>query len=181
MVGLELPDVGDDLFRQVFLVLPCLHVRAVKPLHVLAVEDGRPRLDGFELGTNLLEQRRVEDTSGLRGFVAVVVEQVPAAEDDVVQAGDGQDVGDAGRASLGALAEANGAHLRERADRLRETLADGENAGDDGGADGAKADEEDAKLALRGLNLNWFHSDLKIYHPKKSFTSRSRRTGVYWR
>ena len=45
-------------------------------------------------------------------------------------------------AAVGALAETDGAHLRERADWQREPLADGEHAGDRGGRNGAETDQQ---------------------------------------
>ena len=68
------------------------------------------------------------------------------------------------RPSVGALAEANRAHLGQRADGLRQALADGENAGDEGRADGAEADEQNAEFALCWRNLNGFHSGVELYH-----------------
>ena len=50
-----------------------------------------------------------------------------------------------GVAAVGALAEADGAHLGQRADGLGEVLPNGEDAGDEGGADGAQADQQDAE------------------------------------
>ena len=64
VVGLELPDVGDQLLGEVLLVLALLDVRAVEPLHVVPIEHGRPRLDLLELGPHLLEQRRLEHAGG---------------------------------------------------------------------------------------------------------------------
>ena len=52
-----------------------------------------------------------------------------------------------GDAAFGPLAEADGAHLRQRADRLRQSLADGHHAGDGRGADGAEADQQHAEFA----------------------------------
>jgi len=58
-------------------------------------------------------------TPGVDGrFVTVVLEDVPAAEHDVVEARQGDEVGDLRRPPFGALSEANGRHLGERADRL---------------------------------------------------------------
>ena len=42
VVALELPDVGDQLIGEILLVLALLDVRAVEPLHVLAIEHRRP-------------------------------------------------------------------------------------------------------------------------------------------
>ena len=57
------------------------------------------------------------------------------------------------RIVVGALAQADGAHLRERADGLGQSAADGFNAGDHGGGHGAQADDHYAQLARGGRNL----------------------------
>ena len=54
-----------------------------------------------------------------------------------------------GVAPLGALAQADRAHLGQRANGLRQPLADGHDAGDGGGADGPETDEQDSEFALR--------------------------------
>ena len=75
----------------------------------------------------------------------------PASADEVL---------DLRRAVLGALAEPDRAHLRERADRLRQALADREDAGNGGGGDGAQADEQDAEFAGGGRDFyRCFHSE----------------------
>ena len=101
---LELPDVGDDLLGEILLVLALLDVRAVEPLHVALIEHGRPRPDLLELGPDLVEQRRLDDAGRARGGVAVVLEDVPAAEHEVVEAGERHDVADLRRAAFGPLA-----------------------------------------------------------------------------
>ena len=132
-----------------------LNVRAVETLDVALIEHRRHRLDRFELAADLLELRRLQHAGGLGGSVGIVLEDVPAAEDDVVEVGERNELVDFWRAGLGALAEANGAHLGERTDRQRESLADREHAGNRRCRDGAKADEQHAKLAARRRYLNW--------------------------
>ena len=82
---LEGADVGDQLLGEVALVLALLDVRAVEPLDVALVEDGGHRLDRFELASHLLELRRLEHARRPGRRVAVLLEDVPAAEDDVVE------------------------------------------------------------------------------------------------
>ncbi len=53
------------------------------------------------------------------GFVGGVGEEIPAAEDEIVRGGERHEILDHRRAAFGALAEANGAELGDRADRLR--------------------------------------------------------------
>ena len=146
--GLELADVVDELLGQILLVLALLDVRAVEPLDVLAIEHRRQRLDRRQLVLDLIEQLLLEHAGGLGRLVAVVLEDVPAAEDEVVETGERHELADGRRAALGALAEPDGAHLRERPDRLRDALADRHDAGNCRRADGAETDEQNAELAL---------------------------------
>ena len=126
------------------MFLPVFDLLAGEALDVVLIEDGGHGLDGFEEGTDLFKLVAVEDLRGLGGVVEIAAEDVPAGEDDVVEVGDGGEVFDEGAAVVGALAEANGAHLGERADGLGEAAADGFYAGDEGGGDGSHAGNHDA-------------------------------------
>ena len=145
---LEVADVGDQLIGEVLLVLALLDVRAGQALDVALIEHRRHRLDRLELGADRIEQRALEHAGRAGRGVAVFFENVPAAEHDVVELRERHELVDLRGAVLGALAEADRAHLRERSNGFREALADGDHAGDGGGADGAEADEENAQLAL---------------------------------
>jgi hypothetical protein len=114
--ALELADVGDDLLRQIPLVLALLDVRARQPLDVALVEHRRHRRDRLELGADRLELCRLQHACRARRGVRVFLEDVPAAEDDVVEAGQGDELVDLRRASFRALAESDGPHLRQRPD-----------------------------------------------------------------
>ena len=94
---------------------------------------------------------RVEHAGAHRRLVRVVREDVPAAEHDVVELGERDVVLDRGRVVVGALAEADVPDLRQRADRLAEAAADRLHAGDERGRDRAHAGQQDAELALGGL------------------------------
>ena len=146
--SLNAADVGNQLVGQVLLVLALLDVGAAQALHVALVEHRRHGLDGLELGAHLFEQRAVEHARRAGRRVAVFLEDVPAAEHQVVEPRQGHEILDFGRLALGALAKANRAHLGERTDGLGEALADGDDAGDGGGADGTEADQEDAEFTL---------------------------------
>ncbi len=141
-VVLETADVLAQLLGELALVLALLDVRSVEPLHVAPIEHRRHRRDCLELGADLIEQRLLQHAGGLRRFVRVVLEDVPAAEHDVVERGERHEVLDERRATFGALAEANGSHLRQRADRLGEAASHGQHPGDRGRADGAHPDEQ---------------------------------------
>jgi len=142
--GFERGDVVADLVGEVALVLAGLHLFRCEALDVVLVEDGRHGLDGFEVGTDLLELIAIEDLGGFGGVVEIAAEDVPAGEDDVVEIGDGGELFDEGAAVFGALAEADVAHLRERADGLGEAAADCLYAGDECGGDGSHAGNHDA-------------------------------------
>ena len=96
VLRLEPADVVDELLGQLHLVLALLDVRAVQPLHVLTIEHRRKGLDRRELILDAVEQRRLEHAGRLGGLVAVVVEDVPAAEDDLIEAGQRNELGNRG-------------------------------------------------------------------------------------
>ena len=88
----------------------------------------------------------------MRGaFVDVVFEDVPAGKDDVVQVGERNKILDQRRLVVGALAQADGAHLGERADGLGQSASHSFNAGDHRGGHGAQSDNHHSQLALGGL------------------------------
>jgi hypothetical protein len=146
---LEGADVGDQLIGEVLLVLALLDVRARQPLHVALIEHGGHRLDRLELGTDRVEQRAIEHAGRARRGVAVFLEDVPAAEHDVFEAGQRDEIADSRRTVVGALAEANRRHLGERPNRLGETFTDSDDAGDGGGAHRAESDQQHAEPAVR--------------------------------
>ena len=150
---LEGLDVGAHLVGEIALVLALLHVRAVEALDVVLIEDRGQRLDGFEIRLELLERLLVEHLGVRGGLVDVVFEDVPAGEDDVVQIGERNKILDQRRLVVGALAQADGAHLRERADGLGKPAANGFNAGNHRGGDGAQADDHYSQLALCGRDF----------------------------
>ena len=164
VVGLEPPHVRDQLIGKVLLVLALLDVRTVETLHVLAVEHGRHRFDGGEFVFHLFEQLLLEHAGVLRRLVAVVFENIPAAKHDVVESGQRHELADQRRAAVGALSEPHGPHLGQRADWFRETLSNGEDAGDGGCADGTKSDEQDAKLTFGRSDFKRCGHDEKLYH-----------------
>src|SRR5581483_11582421 len=86
--------------------------------------------------------------------VAVLFEDVPAAEHEIVERRERHDLVNLRRTPLGALAEAHGTHLRQRSDRFGDSFSYGDHAGDRRGADGAEADQQHAELAARGCDVN---------------------------
>ena len=99
-VSLEAAHVLAQLVGEVALVLALLDVRSVEPLDVAPIEHRGHRLDRFELGTDLLEQRPFENAGSLRRLVGVVFEDVPAAEHDVVERRERNEILDERRARL---------------------------------------------------------------------------------
>ena len=149
MSGLEVADVLADLLGELPLRGALLDVVAVEALDVMLVEGGRHGLDRLEeVGDGLDVLVAVEDAAADGGLVGVVGDRVPGAEDEVVEARQGHEVLDQRRAVFGALAEADGAHLGQRADGLGGAAPQVLDAGDERRRDGAEADDEDAELAL---------------------------------
>ena len=150
---LERLNIGAELVGEVHLVLASLDIGAVQALDVVLVKNCRHRLDRFEVGANRFELVPLKHLGVGGGLVDVIVEDVPAGKDDIVQVGQRHEVLDQRRVSLGALAQPNRSHLRERADRLGQSLADRLNSGDQCSGDGAQADDHNSQFALSGLNL----------------------------
>ena len=146
-------DVGAHLVRKVALVLALLDVRAAKALHVVLIEYRRQRLDGLEIGFELLDSFLFENL-GMRGrLVDVVFEDVPAGEDDVIQTGERNEILDQRRLVIGALAQANGAHLGERANRFGETAPHRFHSSDHRGGYGAQSHHHDSQLSCGGIDF----------------------------
>src|SRR6185437_1813276 len=167
--------VGTELFDQLPLAAAAFHVGTVYPGHCLAVEYCRPRLDRLEVRTQLLEGRRVEHPRVRRGLKRIFGKDVPGAELQILEGGERHEFADQRRPLLGALAEANGAHLRERPVRLRQTLADGLHAGHEGRAHRAKSDEHYTKPPAGRHDVNgWVSHGI----PPKMVASSARRSSV---
>src|SRR5206468_1077390 len=97
------------------------------------------------------EQRRLDHAGRPGSRVAVVVENVPSAEHEIVEARERNDLADFWRTPFRPFSQTDGTHLGQRTDRRGDSLADGEDSGNRRGADGAEADEQDAKFsACRG-------------------------------
>ena len=86
--------------------------------------------------------------------VGVVGEHVPRAPDDVLECGERHEVLDQRAAVLGALAQADRAHLRQAADRQAHAPFDQLDAGDQGGRHRTEPDREHAEAA-RGGGDSW--------------------------
>ena len=94
---LEVADVLAKLLGQVHLVLALFHVRSVDLLDVVVIEDGLHRSDGAEAAFHFVEQVALQHSGVAGGGVHVVFENVPAGEDQIVEAGEGNEILDLGR------------------------------------------------------------------------------------
>ena len=150
----EFLDVGLELFGHLPPVRALLDVGAVELLDVALVEDGRHGLDLLELALDLVEERALEHAGVAGGLVAVVVEDVPAAEFDIVDRGEVDEVPDHRHAVFGALAQADGTHLGQRPDRLGDAGADRYDSGDERGGDGAHTGHQHAQFSLGGFDFD---------------------------
>jgi hypothetical protein len=155
---LEGEDVLLELLSEVVPRLALLHPGAGEAFHVVLVEDRLHRLHALEERAHLLEERGLENAGVHRGFVRVVLEDVPSAEDEVVEPGERNEILDQGRAVVGALAEPDRPHLREGAERLRVAAPDRLDPRVEGRRDGAHPRRENPELALRlGQLLLYLH------------------------
>jgi hypothetical protein len=131
-----------------------LHVRTVETLHVTPVECGRPRSDRFQLRPELLQQAILQNTGVSGGLVGVVLEDIPGAEHEILEAGKRYEVAYGGRAMFGALPESNRTELGQRSDGSGETFSNGINAGDERRAHRAKTNEQHTEFSARGGDVN---------------------------
>ena len=146
VVGLEALDVVHQLLGQLHLRRALLDVGTVELLDPLLGEHRAHRLDRRELFADLVEQILAEHAGPDRGVVAVLGEDVPAAEDQVVEGRQRDVVADRRNPVLRTFAEADGAHLGERSDWHRQLLPDRHATGDERGRDRAHSGEQDAEL-----------------------------------
>ena len=121
--GFELLDVFHQLHGQVHLGCTGLDVRAVEALDVGLLKNCRHWLDGNEFFLEFRQQALFQHASTQCGFIGVVRENIPAAESDVVHAGDWNVVLNLRRIVIATLTNANGTHLSERANRLAQSTA----------------------------------------------------------
>src|SRR5579885_1047077 len=120
----EAAHVVTQLIDELSLAIATLYVGTVQPADDPAVEHRRPRFDRLEILAQPFEERGIEHTGVHRGLVGILGKDVPGAELQILDRGEGYELADQRRAVLGSLAEPDGAHLRERAVRLREPFAD---------------------------------------------------------
>ncbi len=155
VVLLEALDVLDHLVGEIGLRLARLLVRRGELLDVFLIEHRRHRLDRRQ---EVLQRRQVllRQHPGLgRRHERVVGEQIPAAEHDVVELRERNELTDERRARISPLAQPDRAHLGQRADRLGRAAPDRLDPGHEGGRDRAHAGGQDAELAGGRLDVRF--------------------------
>src|ERR1035437_6258525 len=146
---LEVADVLAQRLGKRALVLPLLHVGAVDARDVMVVEHGGHRRDALQEAGDGREVALVEHARLPCRGERVVGDRIPRAEDNVVERRERDEIPDEWRAVVGALAEPDCRHLRQRADRLAAPEADALDAGYERRRDRAEPRREDAEPAVR--------------------------------
>ncbi len=149
-LALERLDVVAHLLRQIALGAARLHMVAVQALHIVLAEDRRHRLDALEIRLDLLQMIALEHRRRLRCLVHVLVIDIPAGKDDVVQLRQRHKVLDQRCGVVGPLAQPDGAHLRHRSDRLRKPAAHCLHASNQRSGHRTHPYHHDSQFALRG-------------------------------
>src|SRR5580704_1510856 len=150
---LEVADVFAKLFGELKFIFGFFDVGAGKILDVMLIESGLHRLDGPQEFLDLIEVFGLQDTRLSGGLIGVVGENIPAAENNVVEFGEGHQLANLRRAAFGAFAKANGAQLRERADRRGFAAANQFNSCHKRGAYGSHSRREDAQSSFGRSNI----------------------------
>src|SRR5580700_7781331 len=119
----EIANVFAKLFGEFKFIFSFFDVGTGKVFDVVLIESGLHGPDVLQEFLNLIEVFGFQDTGLGGGLIGVVGENIPAAENDVVEFGEWDELVNFRRAAFGAFAEANGAELRERADGCGLTAA----------------------------------------------------------
>ena len=149
----EPTDILAELFGQLLLRPATLDVLAVQPTHVVLVEDRGHRLDRAQEIRDRLDIAQLQRAGLGRALVRIVGDRVPRAEDQVIERRERHEILDLGLATFRTLAQTDVTHLRERADRLRQTAARGLDPRDERGRNGAQAGQQHPQTAGRRRNL----------------------------
>src|SRR5579884_3644933 len=86
---LEFANIRAHLLGKIHLVLAFFHVVPVELLYVVAVKNGRTRLDGAQEWLDLIQEIMLEHASFADRGVHIVFERIPASENQIVQSRDG--------------------------------------------------------------------------------------------
>ena len=163
-------DIIANLIREIALVLALLLCLRSKALHPLLIERSGHRLNRLKKRAHLLELVAIEHGRSLRGVVQIAAEDVPSREDKIIERSERNEVLHQRRAIVRALAKTDGAHLRQRAERLCIAATDRFHAGDQRGRNRAHAGDHDAKFSsvrldarcacLRGVGIRHYKTTL---------------------
>src|SRR3989449_3251729 len=127
----ELADVVANELGKVELAATALYVGPVQPLDVVVVEDGGHGVDAGQVVSDRLDMAAgLQDAALQRGLAGVVGNRVPAAEHELIEPGERNEFTDEWQALHRSLAEPDGAHLGQRADRAAGAAARVLHAGD---------------------------------------------------
>src|SRR6202035_4675920 len=149
----EVADVFAKLFGELKFIFSFFDVGARKILDVMLIESGLHRFDGLQEFLDLVEVFGLQDARLGGGLIRVIGENIPAAENNVVEFGEGHELTNLWRAAFGAFAKANGAQLRERADRRGFAAANQFNSCHKRGAYGSHSRREDAQSSFGRSNI----------------------------
>ena len=145
---LEVADVVAHLLREIHFVVALLDVRAINVFYVVVIEHRLARLHRRKQRLDLVEQVAFEDAGVGGRRVHVVFENIPASEYQVIETRQRHEFLQFRRAAISALPQPDRSHLGERAYGLRQTFADGFDAGHERRSHRAHARKHDAQLAL---------------------------------
>src|SRR5215469_7874748 len=121
----------------------------------------------------------VTQHSGLgRSLVGVVLKNVPSAEDQVFGVRQRYEFFDQRRTPFGALAQADRAHLCERAHRTCFVSADELDARHERGAHRAHSRRQDAQFSLRGRNFSWLFHAAPLAHDQNPYRFRPKKDRI---
>src|SRR5208337_3232091 len=151
----RLPEVADvlaKLFGQIELVLSLLHVRAVDLLDVVVIEHSLHRRYGAEPPLYFVEQVALQHAGFAGSSVHVVLENIPASENEIIEPGEGDELLDFGSPAVGALPQTDSSHLRKRANGVGDALGHRFHARHKSRIHRAHAVDHHAQLALGRLD-----------------------------
>src|ERR1700730_1496511 len=107
---------------------------------------------------------RFEHAGLSRGFVGAVFKNIPAAKNQVVKTGEGDEIFDLWRIAVSAFAQANGAHLCERTYGIGFLFAHQFHASHKRGGDRAHTRQQNAEFPFRRDDLAWlFHEYPRLF------------------
>ena len=152
----EVLDVGDEGLSLVPLAGLGLDPGALEFFDPALVEHGVHGDDALKFGRNGGEVGIFEYATGSGGLQHVGRDGVPAAEDDVVQFGQGREFADEGVAVALPVAETDVGHLADRSDRGRQASTGGDDTCDEGGGHSAHSRGQDPEAAGSGCDVERF-------------------------